>query len=59
MRVAGLLLMLSGWVIVLTAVALLSSQTSRTAFLVCGLGVEVLGLIVCLRFSVREEGRQR
>jgi hypothetical protein len=43
MKIAALLLLVSGWFIVLTAIALLHSA-SRAAFVYAGTGVEVLGL---------------
>ena len=49
MRVAGFLLLLSGWVLVVAALALLSSASSRGVFLLAGLGVEVLGLVLAFR----------
>ena len=44
MRVAGILLMFSGWLIALTSLALLQADTMRMAFLSAGILVEVLGL---------------
>ncbi len=49
MKVAGLLLMLSGWIIVLCAVILLPPSASRAAFPICGFGIEILGLFLFLR----------
>jgi hypothetical protein len=49
MRVVGLVLLLAGWLLVLAAIALLPSLASRWAFVVAGLGVEVLGLVLTIR----------
>lgn len=45
MKVAGFLLLLAGWGIVLAAVALLAS-TTRVDFVLAGIGVELLGLVI-------------
>ena len=49
MKLAGFLLLLAGWGIVLTAVALLASALPRTCFVLAGMGVEMLGLILVVR----------
>jgi hypothetical protein len=49
MKLAGFLLLLAGWSIVLAAVAILAAPGPRTAFGLAGLGVEVLGLAVMAR----------
>ena len=46
MKVAGFLLLLAGWMLVLSAIALLPAAGSRSAFLLAGLGVEILGLVL-------------
>ncbi len=49
MKFAGLLLLASGWVIVLAAiVALPPSGNSRAAFAVAGFGVELVGLAIMI-----------
>jgi uncharacterized protein YqgC (DUF456 family) len=57
MRLTGFLFLLAGWLIVLAAVALVVPALPRTAFVLAGLGVEVLGLIFVVRshFAVRGE----
>ena len=52
MRIAGFLLLLAGWGIVLSAVALLPSPTGRSAFALSGVGVEVLGLVLVTRTHI-------
>jgi FtsH-binding integral membrane protein len=49
MKLAGFLLLLAGWGIVLAAVVLLASALPRTGFVLAGIGVEVLGLILVVR----------
>jgi len=49
MKVAGFLLLLAGWVLVLAAIALLGAAGPRAAFLLAGLGVELLGLVLAAR----------
>jgi hypothetical protein len=49
MRVAGFLLLLAGWILMLAAIALLAAAGPRAAFLLAGLGVEVLGLVQVVR----------
>jgi len=49
MKLAGFLLLLAGWGIVLCAVALLRSAAQRSGFVLAGLGVEVLGLVLAVR----------
>jgi hypothetical protein len=49
MRIAGFLLLLAGWGIVLGAIALLGSPSLITGFVMAGTGVEVLGLALVIR----------
>jgi hypothetical protein len=49
MKTAGLLLLLSGWLLVLAALALLAPGVARNAFVAAGIAVEVLGLALALR----------
>jgi FtsH-binding integral membrane protein len=48
-KLAGFMLLLAGWGIVLAAVVLLASALPRTGFVLAGIGVEVLGLILVVR----------
>jgi len=41
--------MLAGWVIVLSALEMLGSATPRTAFVLAGFAVEVLGMALAFR----------
>jgi hypothetical protein len=49
MKLAGMLLLLAGWGIVVSAVALFPQPGSRGLFVLAGLGVEVLGLTLAFR----------
>lgn len=48
MRLAGFLLLLSGWGVVISAVALLGG-IARAGFVAAGLGVEALGFVLVVR----------
>lgn len=49
MKLAGMLLLLAGWGVVIFAIVLLASPISRGLFIFSGLGVEVLGLVLAFR----------
>ncbi|MGH9404271.1 MAG: hypothetical protein ACRD3D_00375 [Terriglobia bacterium] len=49
MKIAGFLLLLAGWGIVLAATVVLRAAPPRTAFILAGIGVEILGLVVFTR----------
>lgn len=46
MRAIGCLLMVSGWLIVMAALVLLTRAAERYGFVVAGVAVEVLGLVL-------------
>jgi len=56
MRVAGFLLLLAGWAIVLSAAALLKPSAARAAFVLAGVGVEALGLVLAVRSYIAPKG---
>ncbi len=58
MKLAGFLLLLAGWGIVLAAVALLSSALPRTGFVLAGVGVEALGLSLVVRSHLVLRGQR-
>ena len=58
MKLAGFLLLLAGWGIILAAVVLLASALPRTGFVLAGLGVEVLGLILVARAHLVMRGER-
>ena len=49
MKLAGFLLLLSGWLIGLTALAILPKPAMQGAFLIAGVGVEIVGLVLLFR----------
>jgi hypothetical protein len=49
MKIAGFLLLLAGWLLILSALALLALSGPRSAFLLAGAGVELLGLVLFVR----------
>jgi hypothetical protein len=49
MKTAGFLLLVAGWVLVLSAVVLIGKAGARTAFVLAGLAVEGLGLALAIR----------
>jgi hypothetical protein len=49
MKLAGFLLLVAGWAIVVFAVALLPSAGVRIAFALAGVVVELLGLALAVR----------
>jgi len=54
MKLAGFLLLLAGWIIVVDALALLTpaQATARTGFVCAGVSVEALGLVLVVRAHV-------
>jgi hypothetical protein len=48
-KLAGFLLLLAGWGIVVTALPLLRSALPRNLFVLAGTGVEMLGCILAIR----------
>ena len=59
MKIAGFLLLLAGWAIVLSAIALLKSAAARGAFALSGAGVEVLGLALVIRAHITPRGERQ
>ncbi|HLK48278.1 MAG TPA: hypothetical protein VKT49_09095 [Bryobacteraceae bacterium] len=49
MKIVGLFLLLAGWLLVVMAVMLLHTETSRALFVLVAMGVEVLGLVLLFR----------
>jgi len=49
MKIAGLLLLLAGRMLVLAAVVLLAAPAPRCGFVLAGVGVEMLGLFLVAR----------
>jgi len=59
MRYAGLLVMPAGFFLSVAAILLFPGSVQRTAFVLCGLAVEGMGLVVALRghMQLRSENR--
>jgi uncharacterized membrane protein YccC len=58
MKLAGFLLLLAGWAIVVAAVVLLLPANARVIFVLAGFGVEFVGLTLVIRsnpLAVREK----
>jgi hypothetical protein len=49
MKLAGFLLMIAGWVLVASALMLLSSLPARMVFVVAGIAVQLLGFVLVAR----------
>lgn len=49
MRLFGFLLLLAGWGIVVSALALMTKDAPRIAFVLAGVGVEIVGLVLVIR----------
>jgi hypothetical protein len=49
MKLAGFLLLLAGWGLVLSALVLLASVSLQAGFALAGFAVELLGLILVIR----------
>jgi hypothetical protein len=61
MKFAGLLVMPAGFFLAVAALVLFpaSNTAARAAFVVCGLGVEALGLAVAIRGHMDAEGKDQ
>lgn len=56
MKSLGFLMLVAGWLIVLSAVVLLGFATPRTAFVLAGIAVEILGLGLVIQAHIRAGG---
>jgi hypothetical protein len=56
MKFAGLLVMPAGFFLSTAALVLFPAAGPRTAFVLCGLAVEALGLVVTVRGHMQERG---
>ena len=58
MKIAGFLLLLAGWFLVLSALVLLGRSGAGSSFVLAGVGVELLGLALVFRSHLMpKEGR--
>ena len=58
MKLAGFLLLLAGWIIVLFAVSLLPTLGQRAGFVLAGAGVEAGGLVLVVRSHLAFSGER-
>lgn len=59
MKYAGLLVMPAGFFLSIAALLLFPSSAQRTAFVLCGLAVEAMGLVVAVRGHMQIRGENR
>ena len=59
MKYAGLLVMPAGFFLTVAALVLFPASAARTAFVLCGLAVEILGLGVAVRGHMTPRGDAR
>jgi hypothetical protein len=59
MKYAGLLVMPAGFFLALAALVLFPDTARRTAFVICGLAVEAMGLVVAVRGHMPARGADR
>ena len=57
MKLAGFLLLLSGWIVVIAATILLGNA-ARAGFVVAGLGVEALGIALVFHAHLLRRGER-
>jgi hypothetical protein len=59
MKYAGLLVMPAGFFLSIAAILMFPGTVERTAFVLCGLAVEAMGLVVSVRghMQLRSENR--
>ena len=49
MKLAGLLMLVAGWLLIVATVALLGAARLRGSFIAAGAAVEILGLVLLVR----------
>jgi len=59
MKYAGLLVMPTGLFLTIAALILFADPPRRAAFVLCGLAVEILGLVVAVRGHMPARGASR
>jgi uncharacterized membrane protein len=52
LRPVGFLLLMMGWILVLSAIVLLKQQAARGGFVLAGMAVEALGLVLVVRSHI-------
>jgi hypothetical protein len=56
MKLAGLLLLPAGWLLVICALVLLAAPAPRGVFVSAGVAVEILGLVLLVRAHLADGG---
>lgn len=59
MKTLGLLLLFSGWLLVLAALVLLNTLAKRAGFITAGVAIEILGLGLLFRSQLLAVGDRR
>jgi hypothetical protein len=59
LKLIGCLLLLSGWIIVLSALVMLPGFAQRAAFIAAGMAVEALGLVLLTRGYTLDQRRAK
>jgi hypothetical protein len=49
LKLFGFVLLLAGWGLVISALALVGASTPRNVFILSGIGVEIAGLVLVIR----------
>jgi hypothetical protein len=55
MKLAGFLMLIAGGMIAMAAIAVLPATGARVAFLLAGIGVELIGLVLAFREHIPPE----
>jgi hypothetical protein len=58
LKLFGFLLLLAGWGLVVSALALLAADAPRNIFILAGVGVEIVGLVIVIRAHTLRQGAQ-
>ena len=58
MKILGFLLLITGWLLVISALAILAQETARGVFVIAGLGVEITGLVLVIRAHPKARGAE-
>jgi hypothetical protein len=56
MKILGFLLLLAGWGIALSALALLSTMETQGTFIAAAMGVEIVGFVLVVRSHPKPKG---
>jgi hypothetical protein len=57
-KLFGFVLLLAGWGLVVSALALLAADAPRNIFILAGVGVEIVGLVIVIRAHTLRQGAQ-